>query len=158
PLPALMRTPNPPDKAGRAIVPVGSVPRKFPEMVTLLAMVTEGETEISSTARLITRPRIVVFDALTVSPLLLEPFNSIRRTVLNGPGNPSAFALAAAPPLAGCVYPSMVTASVMSGRFDPRVIVCTPAPGMLKAIVSRPAEPAPHSFSITPDAAFKLAA
>ena len=39
----------------------------------------------------------------------------------------------------GCVYPSMTTGPVMSGSTEVSVIVCTPAPGMLNAIVSGPA-------------------
>ena len=38
----------------------------------------------------------------------------------------------------GCVYPSTVTASVAFGSHVVSTIVCTPAPGMVNAIVSAP--------------------
>src|SRR5262249_27970423 len=57
----------------------------------------------------------------------------------------------------GCEYPSTVTGPVSAGSADRRAIVCTPATGMLKVIVSAPAfvlasmtawrrDPAPESF------------
>jgi hypothetical protein len=38
------------------------------------------------------------------------------------------------PPKPGSVVPSMVTGSVIAGKADRGVIVCTPLPGMLKVI------------------------
>ena len=78
--------------------------------------------------RLMTRAFTVLPPAVIAKPLAptpaLVPFSSI-----NGePENP------------GCVVPSIITGSVIKGSADSGVIVCTPAPGMLKMIVFKPAQ------------------
>src|SRR5437773_6288123 len=112
----------------RAWVPVTSVPMKLPS-ITLPPFFSKKmpfpEVGLFPTKRLITSPRTVLLPAVILIPFVgpaLAPFSSM----IGLPANP------------GWVVPSMVTGSVIVGRKNASIIVCTPAPGMLKTIVSAP--------------------
>ena len=86
--------------------------------------------------RLITSPRIVLLPAVNVRPPAEPPapvpFNSTRMIA----SLPSGLLFIRLP---GCVKPSRKTGSVIVGSAEVRLIVCRVLPGMLKLIVSRPA-------------------
>ncbi len=96
---------------GRASVPDGSVPMRFPSIVFPALEITMA----SPAKPLMTRPRIVVSPPLRTSPVLPLPFNSIS-------GAPTAYP--------GCVVPSMTSGDVIGGSAVWSVMVWTPLPGM----------------------------
>ncbi len=116
----------------RRCVPVGSVPRKLPSTRTF-----EPETKSTLVVHPLTAsPRIVVSLAWTVKQVTTPapPVTSIFSPVSNP--CPIGSVLADAP---GCVYPLTVTGEVRIGSGETSVIVWTPEPTMLNAIVSGPA-------------------
>ena len=107
----------PPPTFGRARVPVGSVPMKFPS--TTLPPLTSSEIA-SKPNRLRTMPRTMELPPLMTRPVICSPL-PVSSTL----------------PVTGCVVPSMITGWSIRSRPDCSVIVGTPPPGMLKTMVSR---------------------
>ena len=112
-----------------SLVPATSVPIKLSSMTLPPFWPTLIPRPVPSPIkRLMTSPRTVLPPARMVNPNACAPATLLpSNSIIGVPAKP------------GWVVPSMVTGSVMNGRNEPGVIVCTPPPPMLKLITSTPA-------------------
>ena len=121
--PVRMKMPASALRTAAAAVPVTLVPMKFPTM-TLLSPV---RSIASAVKPLTTRPR-------SVEPL---PPAWMLNAVPTVP--PPRSSITGTPAKSGSLVPLMTTASVMLGSTALKLMVCGPAPAMLKLIVFSPA-------------------